>query len=60
MYDTLVNYNQETNCYSFSRNYTLTYEHSNNFLLFNRKESLIIIYPKQIYYTNILQAEYYR
>ena len=60
MYDTLVNYNQETNCYSFRHNLTLTYEHSNIFLLFNRKESLIVINTQQMHYTNILQAEYYR
>lgn len=60
MYDILVKYNQDNNVYSFRHNLTLTYERSNNFLLFNLKESLIVINPQHIHYANILQAEYFR
>lgn len=56
IYDTLINYNLDKNVYDV----TLTYEHSNNFLLFNRIESLIVLFPKVIHYSNILQAQYIR
>lgn len=49
--DTLINYNLDKNVYRFRRDVTLTYEHSNNFLLFNRIESLIVLLPKEIHYS---------
>ncbi len=61
MYDMLINYKQDTYSYGFSRCVTLSYEHSNNFLLFNFKASCIVSkndYNK--YCPIILQAEYFR